>query len=492
MTKVTLNRKLNTFDMTNLVIGSVVGADIYVITGIGAKLMGPSSLIVWVATGIMAMVIALSFAYCVMMVPKAGGPYAYAKEVATPFIGFEVGWALLLSEWLALAVFPVAFVQYFSALFPGITGPEEVLLKGAFILVTLVTNLIGVKAAGRFNDVLTIAKLTPLALIVVGGLAFIIIQPSTVAHNLTPFFSGHIASAGQAMVLIMWAYAGFELSTLPAEETESPERTIPKAIVLGMTVVIVFYLLTNLIVMGTISQEVIGTASIPLLESSRTIFAFTGSSLELIVLLMGVGALISILGVDESGTLGTSRLAYAMAVDGLLPHRLSRLHPRFGTPYLMLLVLCSTAFVASLLGGIMTLINATVFLLSFVYLSTCVSALLLYRRNQETARRFKVRPWVCVLGAGMSLFLMVNVGLEEIVVSLVLIAAGVPVCAYFSPGTVMSRERAAYLSSDSIIARAYRQSKKFAAFPVALVRRYYHDRVGVGKAFRVEHENIKK
>ncbi len=365
MANIALNRKLNTFDMTNLVIGSVVGADIYVITGIGARLLGPSSLLVWLLTGVLATIIALSFAYCVMMVPRAGGPYVYVKEASNPFLGFVVGWALLLSEWLAMAIFPVAFVQYFTALFPGVDWTGEVMLKVGFILIILVTNIAGVKTAGRFNDVLTLAKLTPLVLIMVGGLAFMLLNPATVAENLSPFFTGDALSFGQAMVLIMWAYAGFELSTLPADETISPQTTIPRAIILGMIVVMVFYVLTNLIVLGAVSQGVIVTTPAPLLESSRSVFAFTGQSVDVVVLLVGAGALISILGVDESGTLGTSRLAYAMAVDGLLPHWLSTLHPRFGTPYLMLVLLCTTALVASLVGGITSLINSTVFLLSF-------------------------------------------------------------------------------------------------------------------------------
>src|SRR6266571_3735778 len=112
--------KLNTFDVTSLVVGSIIGADVYVATAIGARLIGPASLLAWVLAGGMAMVIALSFSYCVMILPKVGGPYAYVKAVAGPFPGFIVGWGLLLAEWFSLAVFPVAFTQYFVSLDPGI------------------------------------------------------------------------------------------------------------------------------------------------------------------------------------------------------------------------------------------------------------------------------------------------------------------------------------------------------------------------------------
>lgn len=95
--KVKLQRKLNAFDVTNLVIGSIIGADIYVATGLSVGLIGPSSLIIWLLAGLMAMVIALAFAYCVMLMPRVGGPYAYVKEAFTPFAGFMVGLGVVAS-----------------------------------------------------------------------------------------------------------------------------------------------------------------------------------------------------------------------------------------------------------------------------------------------------------------------------------------------------------------------------------------------------------
>src|SRR3989441_2318489 len=141
--------KLNPFDFTSLVVGSIIGADVYVATAVGAAVVGPSSLLVWVLAGAMAMVIALSFSYCVMILPKVGGPYAYVKEVAGPFPGFIVVWGRLRAEWFSLAVFPVAFTQYFLALDPGIHDLGKALPQAGFIAIILVTNLIGVKAAGR-------------------------------------------------------------------------------------------------------------------------------------------------------------------------------------------------------------------------------------------------------------------------------------------------------------------------------------------------------
>ncbi len=462
--------KLTTFDVTSLVVGSIIGADVYVATALGAQLIGPASLLVWVVAGLMAMAIAMCFAYCVMMLPKVGGPYAYVKQVFGPFMGFIVGWGLLLAEWFSLAVFPVAFTQYFVSIIPGIDALGQALLKALFIAVVLTTNLAGVKAAGRVNDGLTIAKLTPLVLIVLGGLAFLALRTSAFASNLSPFATGGISAVGPALVLIFWAYAGFELSTLPTDSVDQPQRTIPKAIVTGMLIVIGFYFLTNFVVVGAVPENVLAASTSPLLDAARAMFTNPAALTAAIVLVVAVGALLSITGADESGTVGTSQLAYAMAVDGLLPKMFRETHPRFKTPYLGLIFLCGAAYVASLVGGLKALIDSSVFLLAFAYLMTCISAFLLERQHADVARGLRGKRLVPILGAACSVVLLVFVDPVLILISLVLLGAGIPIYTFFSPKKESEELKEAFLSAEAISERAYRQGRRFIAYPLAVVR----------------------
>ena len=122
-------RKLSLFDVTNLVIGAIIGADIYVASSFGAGFLGPFSLVVWVVAGLIAIVIALCFAQCVMLLPKVGGPYAYAKAAWGPFAGFIVGWSLWLAEWISLAVFPLAFTRYLMFFVPNLDFVTQSLVK---------------------------------------------------------------------------------------------------------------------------------------------------------------------------------------------------------------------------------------------------------------------------------------------------------------------------------------------------------------------------
>jgi amino acid transporter len=485
MIKVDLKRKLNTFDVTSLVVGSIIGADIYVAAALGAKLVGPFSLILWVAAGGIAIVIALSFAYCVTILPKVGGPYSYIKEVAGPFDGFMVGWALFLAEWLSLAVFPVAFTKYFLSFFPHLGPQYQILLKAIFIAIILFTNLIGIKKAGKFNDSLTIGKLAPLLLLMLAGLLFIAWRPNIMVKNFQPFLKGNFFGFGQALVLIFWAYAGFELSTLPADEIQNPSRTIPKAIIIGMFIVTVFYLITNFVILSVLNQQSLAASPTPLIDAAARIFSLTRTIAIVGSFIIGIGALISIMGADESGTIGTSRLAYAMALDGLLPHIFSRLHPSFQTPYLGLILICVTAFIASVFGSLTSLINASVFLLSFSYLATCIATLLLARKYPDASKNLKGKKIIPILGIIFSGLLMTQVKFQQILISLILLAIGIPIYIYFSPKRELYELKAAFLSREAILKRAYEQGERFLAHLVRHIKWLIYRIKKINKAWHI-------
>lgn len=145
MSKIRLQSQLTLFDVTNLVVGAIIGADIYVASTFGAQYLGPFSLIVWVIAGLMAIVIALCFAQCASLLPKVGGPYAYAREAWGPFAGFIVGWSLWLAEWVSLAVFPVAFVRYLTFALPNLDPISIIVVKTLFVLFLIASNIFGVE-----------------------------------------------------------------------------------------------------------------------------------------------------------------------------------------------------------------------------------------------------------------------------------------------------------------------------------------------------------
>jgi amino acid transporter len=472
MSKVELKSELTFFDVTNLVVGAIIGADIYVASAFGAGLLGPFSLVTWVAAGIIAIVIALCFAQCAALVPKVGGPYAYAHAAWGPFAGFVVGWSLWLAEWMSLAVFPVAFTRYLMFFLPSLNWISQVTVKVLFVIFLIATNIVGVKAAGRTNDVLTIVKLVPLILFVVIGSVYMASNIVASIANFSPFSPFGTSNFGSALVLIFWAYAGFEISTIPAEDIRDPSRTIPKAIILGISIVTIFYLATNIVLFGVRPWSLLALDNAPMATATNVVL----SSIPTLALLggtvVGVGALISVTGSDESGMIGTSRLGYALAVDGLFPHIFAKIHPRFKTPYLGITIQAVSALVASILGNLNMLIATSVFFMAIAYVATSASIFSL--RNKGVKAQFHLKGGLLIpsLGVIFSLYLITQCTFTQIALGLFLLFIGVAIYIKFSPKKEIAELKEALLSRESILKRSYDQEDRFFAHVLRHLKRF--------------------
>lgn len=472
MTEAKLKSELTLFDVTNLVVGAIIGADVYVASAFGAGLLGPFSLIVWVIAGIIAVVIALCFAQCAALLPKVGGPYAYAHAAWGTFAGFVVGWSLWLAEWLSLAVFPVAFTNYLMY-FVNLDWMWQVVVKTVFVIFLVVTNIVGVKAAGRTNDVLTLVKLVPLLFFAVVGLLFIISNAGAAASNYSPFVPLGFGGFGTALVLIFWAYAGFEISTIPAEEIRDPGKTIPRAIVLGILIVTVFYLVTNIVLFGVMpslapasspsAPGYLNTSTAPLAEATNTVLRGIPVLALIGAVIVGGGALISVAGSDESGMIGTSRLGYALAADGLFPRSFAKIHPKFKTPYLGIIIQAATALVAAIVGNLTLLIATSVFFMAIAYLATSGAIFALRRKGMKA--RFHLRGgWIIPsLGMIFSIYLITQCTPTQIALGLVMLAVGVPIYIKYSPKKEIAELKEQLLSPESRLRRAASQEQRFLA-----------------------------
>ena len=421
-----LKRELGLFDVISLVIGTIVGADIYIAAAFGAGFLGPASVLAWILAGLMAITIALCFAECSSLVPKVGGPYAYAKDAFGDFVGFLVGWSLLIASWSAIAVFPLAFVSYLKFFFPYMSPAVQVIVKILFVLFLTVVNYFGVREAGKANDILTILKIAPILVFTIAGIIYFILKPSIFISNFTPLAPLGFAGLGSALVLIFWAYVGFELVTVPSDEIIDSKKTIPLAIIMGMSIIAIFYVVTNFVILGLVPWQELSTAPAPLALAG---FAVMGS---LGAIFLTLGALLSISGSDEAGILSSARIPYAMAGDGLFPKFFSKVHPKYGTPYVALFIQNTVTLIAAIFGTISQLIILSVFTLLFCYLITSISVFPL--RNKYSGG-FRL-PWIIpVLAIITSIYMMTQCAPNQIIIGTVLIAAGIPIYLKFAPRT---------------------------------------------------------
>jgi amino acid transporter len=421
-----LKAALSFFDVMNLVIGAIVGADIYIAAAFGAGLLGPAAILAWIIAGLMAITIALCFAECSSIIPRVGGPYAYAKEAFGDFWGFLVGWSLIIAEWSGIAVFPLAFVAYIAYFYPHMPQIIQIIIKALFVLLLTIINYIGVKEAGRVNDVLTILKVTPIILLTIIGIAYFIIKPTLLVANFTPFSPLGFGGLGSALILIFWAYIGFELVTVPTDEIINAKKVIPLAIGLGMGIITLFYVITNFVVLGTVPWMNLSTASAPLALAGYVLLGSIGA------LILAVGALFSISGSDEAGILTSARIPYAMAGDGLLPHFFARVHPKYKTPYIALITQNTITLIAAILGTISQLIILSVFTILFCYLITCISVFPLRKKFNGGIRLPSIIP---VLGIIVCIYMISQTAISQIIIGSILILIGIPIYIKYAPRT---------------------------------------------------------
>ena len=272
-----LNRSLGLYDVVSLVIGTIVGADIYIAASFGAGLLGPFAVFAWLIAGLMAIVIALCFAECSSLVPEVGGPYAYAKRAFGNFTGFIAGWSLLLAEWSSIAVFPLAFVAYLEFFIPHMPQVFQIIIKFLFVLFLTFINYFGVRQAGKANDILTVLKIAPILIFTIAGIAYFILKPALLIANFTPIAPLGFGGLGSAIVLIFWAYVGFELVTVPSDEIIDSKRTIPLAIGIGMGVIALFYIITNFVILGLVPWMQLSLSTAPLSLAGYTLVGTIGA-----------------------------------------------------------------------------------------------------------------------------------------------------------------------------------------------------------------------
>src|SRR2546426_7190714 len=217
-----LKRDLSFFDLTNIVVGAIIGSDIYIASALTARLIGPFSIVVWIVAGIIATILAMIFAYSAYYVPKVGGSFAFVSTAFDEFWGFIAGWSMWIADVLSLPVFALTFANYLQY-YVQLSFLAQFFVKAVFLFGLTAVNIFGVKAAGRLNDVLTVGKLLPLLLIVFFGLGSFLFRPSGFVSNYVPLLPDGLGNFGTALVLIFWAYVGFELGVLPAGRGQESE-----------------------------------------------------------------------------------------------------------------------------------------------------------------------------------------------------------------------------------------------------------------------------
>ncbi len=384
-----LVRALGRWTMVGLVINSVIGSGIFGLPDDLVRLVGGAAPLAYLlATAGIAVFMGV-FAELGSQFREAGGPYLFAREGCGRFWGIQMGWFIWLVRLTAAAANANLFVVYLGEFWPAATTPGPRLALLALLLGGLVlTNVRGVGRGAQLSNFLTAAKLVPIALLIAAGLLWTGTPATQPAVAATP------AGWLNAVLLLLFAFGGFEAALMPLAEGKDPRRDIPFALFTGLLVISACLLLTQIVAMRTVPA--LGESTRPLADTARVLVGPLGAGF------IALGAMISTSGYLSAQLIGVPRQTYAMAERGDFPAAFAGVHARFRTPWISILIWGALVLALAAYGNFIwnAVISAGARLIT--YGIACV-ALLRLRRLRPQADAFRLPAGRGLALAGLAL-----------------------------------------------------------------------------------------
>ncbi len=419
--EVTFARDLGLFDATMIGVGAMIGAGIFVLTGIAAGVSGPASILAFALNGGVTLLTAFAYAELASAIPRAGGGYSFVRMAFPGAVGFTAGWMLWFAYTVACSLYALGFAGYFWEFFlkylPEVANGAMGMVgeQGAVLLVTLLVGVLfirlnarGAEVTGFAENVLTVSKLVVLAIFVFYGLKRVGAEPAAAAESFNPFFPMGAGGVLVAMGLTFIAFEGYDLIATVAEEIKEPEKNIPRATFIALAITMTMYLLILFVSLGAVdagdtpSWQFLGkykeTAIVRAAEDFMPAFG---------VALIVFGGLLSTMSALNATVMAASRVAFSMARDAWLPGAVAKIDPKRRTPRVAIMVTGAILLVMALTLPLETIGSAAslIFLLTFALVN--LSVIVLRRKAPEIKRRYKVPfyPYVPILGIVLNVFL---------------------------------------------------------------------------------------
>jgi APA family basic amino acid/polyamine antiporter len=362
-----------------VVIGGIIGAGIFLNPAIVAQRVHSSAFILtaWIIGGGVALVGALAFAELGARRPQAGGGYIYLTEAFGPLAAFLYGWTFLfIINSGGIAAVAVTFARYSVDLFGISTIYIKPLASG--LLVTLAAvNYFGIRSGSITQNIFTVLKLAALAVLIFVGVFLARGGAQATAPNETIQGLGVVRALGVALIPVLFAYGGWQFSNNIASEIVDPERTLPKALGIGISVVIAVYVLANVAYIRALGPAGLAVSLAPAADTMRVVVGPIGAAL------MALGIIVSTIGFVNTGILSAPRMLQAMSADGLFFRFASRLHPRYRTPTGGIAIQAIWAVALALSGTYGQLLDYVVFG-DWIFFGLIVATIFAYRRRDAS------------------------------------------------------------------------------------------------------------
>jgi amino acid transporter len=385
-----LLRSMRRWDLVGVVINGVIGAGIFALPSRAFELAGPYSLVSFLVCAVCISLLALCFAEVASRFEGTGGPYLYATAAFGPATGFLIGWLVFVARITSFSANCSLLPTYLASFFPALEGgwPRAAVLVAVVVALTAI-NVAGVRVAANTSNLFAAGKLLPLAIFVVAGMFFLV--PARFTGAPWPAYRPF----AQSVLLLVYAFTGWEMMVIPAGEARKPSRDVPVALLLGIAVVVVFYVGIQVVSIGTLPS--LAGRQRPLADAAG---AFMGSGG---VVLITAAIVVSLAGNLNILMLSASRILYAAAEHRQLPATLADVHPRFRTPVWAVVATAIVMLALTLSGTFLRLLTVSTLARMFTYLATAAALPVLRRRRDVGPAVFRLRAGPAIAAAAIVL-----------------------------------------------------------------------------------------
>lgn len=409
--EITLSRTLGLLDVTMIGVGAMIGAGIFVLTGIAAGEAGPALVLAFVLNGVVTTFTALSYAELGSSFPEAGGGYLWVKEGLGGTQGFLAGWMSWFAHAVACSLYGLGFgrfaVEIISLWYPAVFDYAHPLTLAFMVLIVVLfayINFRGASEAGLVGNVVTIAKVIILGIFIAIGVRALTMQPDL--NVFTDNFLPHgIGGVFIAMGLTFIAFEGYEIIAQSGEEVKNPKHNIPRAIFISIVIVVIIYALVAVVAIGAVKvpassgniaiwDYLAAAKEVAIVRAAEQLMGRWGG---LLILFSGLASTMSAL---NATIYSSSRVSFAMGRDSNLPSVFGRIHPKMHTPYMAVIISAVLIIVMALSLPIEEVAKAADVMFLFMFAQVNIALMTLRRRRPDLDRGYHVPffPWPAVIG----------------------------------------------------------------------------------------------
>jgi amino acid transporter len=392
-----LVRGIRRWDLVAVTINGIIGAGIFGLPSKVYSLIGSYSLIAFFVCALVVMLIILCFAEVSSRFEQTGGPYLYAQAAFGSAVAFEVGWLIWLARLTAFAAncnLMISYLSFFWA--PANSGLTRALIIVAVVLILTALNVFGVRQAAIASNIFTIGKLLPMLIFIAVGLFFI--NPHAFALGARPA----TGAFSQSVLLLLYAFTGFEMATIPAGEIRDPQKHLPRALLIAMAVIATTYILIQVVCIGTLPE--LAKSTKPLADAGQRFMGTAGAAM------ISLGAIISVAGNLNITVLSASRVPFAIAEREQLPPFLARVHKKFFTPHISIIITTLLMLLLTLKSSFVAALTISTIARLVAYAVTCAALPVLRKKTDAPTAHFKLRggPVIAVAALILSAWLLAN------------------------------------------------------------------------------------